>query len=645
MLEKKERFARGKRRKADEGKYNGGAIPFGYRIDAAQDNLIVIDEDESEIVKKVYDMYENGYSQPKLAKEMAETGHADVTISMINNILNNESYCGVRRKTKMASYERAYPPIITVEQYQKCRKIADTNNTTINKAKNIYFAEHLVKCPTCGAYWAAGGSKGSYHCPVAYKSMSVWNYEHHKKEKCTNKTSFSINILDSILWHVAIEKEACYIEQATQEKIDEYVKEAGIIEAKLANIQPRIEELNARKERLREMYVDGMKKETYDKKSKEISEKINAIKSEQIKFKDELKHYQDTIDNLNDIRLSRPISVEDMEEFFKGKTSGVATRYQLEHDVLVYKIKQITDDAERHKIIKRQIKSAEVIPTVIKFPFGIGVKDIKAREVVIHSYIPSHEQKELGWDEGRNYFFVIPNGGSGPMILDIAPDEVDEGNDPTFYSYADDMDYYFTDIKDDIFLIRYLDVPKKKKRNLKKEKEIEQIGDMLSLREAIKKFNYSYGTLYGRIGRGEIESKIIGGRYYLRSEDLEALLERDKVIKDQIGDRLSLLEIAKKFGVTYSNVLSLTKKGVLPSEFINGKYVVSPEDAERYFTSDDRRNYVMGDMMSASKVAKKYHVSYKSVLEKVRSGECPSVIYQHYYYIDPKDAEKFFGEK
>lgn len=645
MLEKKERFARGKRRKADEGKYNGGAIPFGYRIDAAQDNLIVIDEDESEIVKKVYDMYENGYSQPKLAKEMAETGHADVTISMINNILNNESYCGVRRKTKMASYERAYPPIITVEQYQKCRKIADTNNTTINKAKNIYFAEHLVKCPTCGAYWAAGGSKGSYHCPVAYKSMSVWNYEHHKKEKCTNKTSFSINILDSILWHVAIEKEACYIEQATQEKIDEYVKEAGIIEAKLANIQPRIEELNARKERLREMYVDGMKKETYDKKSKEISEKINAIKSEQIKFKDELKHYQDTIDNLNDIRLSRPISVEDMEEFFKGKTSGVATRYQLEHDVLVYKIKQITDDAERHKIIKRQIKSAEVIPTVIKFPFGIGVKDIKAREVVIHSYIPSHEQKELGWDEGRNYFFVIPNGGSGPMILDIAPDEVDEGNDPTFYSYADDMDYYFTDIKDDIFLIRYLDVPKKKKRNLKKEKEIEQIGDMLSLREAIKKFNYSYGTLYGRIGRGEIESKIIGGRYYLRSEDLEALLERDKVIKDQIGDRLSLLEIAKKFGVTYSNVLSLTKKGVLPSEFINGKYVVSPEDAERYFTSDDRRNYVMGDMMSASKVAKKYHVSYKSVLKKVRSGECPSVIYQHYYYIDPKDAEKFFGEK
>ena len=145
--------------------------------------------------------------------------------------------------------------------------------------------------------------------------------------------SFSINVLDSILWHVAIEKEACYIEQASQEKIDGYKREAEKIEAKLANIQPRIEELNAKKERLREMYVDGMKKETYDKKSREITEKINAIKSEQIKYKDELKHVKDTIDNLNDIRLSRPISVEDVEEFFSGKKGSIGSKYPIEHAI------------------------------------------------------------------------------------------------------------------------------------------------------------------------------------------------------------------------------------------------------------------------------------------------------------------------
>ena len=644
MLEKKERFARGKRRKADEGKYNGGAIPFGYRIDAAQDNLIVVDDEDSKIVKMIFDMYESGFSQPKLAREMAETGHADVTISMINNILNNESYCGVKRKSKMASYERAYPPIITVEQYQRCRQIAETNNSTINKAKNIYFAKHLVKCPTCGAYWSAGGSKASYHCPVAYKAMSVWKYEHHKKDKCTNKTSFSINILDSILWHVAIEKEAYYIEQASQEKIDGYKQEAKNIEAKLANIQPRIDELNAKKERLREMYVDGMKKETYDKKSREISEKIKAIMSERIRYRDELKHIEDTIENLNEIKLSRPISIEDFEDFISGRKNCIKSDYPLEHEMLKYKIKQIKDDSERYKIIKRQIKSVEINPAKIRFPFGIGEKDVLAREVIVHSNTLSFTQIRMGVTEGADVFYTIPNGGDGPMILDIAPDEVDELLDPTFYSYKDNMNYYYNDIAPSIFMIRYRDVPKKKRRNLKRERDLESIGDMLPLREIANRLNYNYITLYGRIKRGEVASVVINGKHYLHLEEVEAMLARDKAIKDTIGDRISLLDIVKKYSVAYSNVLSLVKKGVLPSEYINGKYVVSPIDAEKYFTSDNRRNYVMGDMMPASTVAKKYHVSYKSVLKKVRSGECPSVVYQHYYYIDPKIAEDFFGK-
>ena len=644
MLEKKERFTRGKRRKADEGKYNGGAIPFGYRIDATHDNLIVVDDEDSKIVKMIFDMYESGFSQPKLAREMAETGHADVTISMINNILNNESYCGVKRKSKMASYERAYPPIITVEQYQRCRQIADTNNTTINKAKNIYFAKHLVKCPTCGAYWSAGGSKAAYHCPVAYKPMSIWKYEHHNIEKCTNKTSFSINILDSILWHVAIEKEAYYIEQASQEKIDGYKQEAENIEAKLANIQPRIDELNAKKERLREMYVDGMKKETYDKKSREITEKIKAIMSERIKYRDELRHIEDAIENLNEIRLSRPISIEDIEDFFSGRKKSVVSKYPLEHEMLKYKIKQIKDDSERYKIIKRQIKSVEINPAKIRFPFGIGEKDVLAREVIVHSNTLSFTQIRMGVTEGIDVFYTIPNGGDGPMILDIAPDEVDELLDPTFYCYKNNMNYYYNDIAPSILMIRYRDVPKKKKRNLKKERDLELIGDMLSLREVANRLNYNYTTLYGRINRGEIASVVISGKHYLHLEEVEALLARDKAIKDAIGDRISLLDIAKKYSVAYSNVLSLVKKGVLPSEYINGKYVVRLKDAEEYFTSDNRRNYVMGDMMPASAVAKKYHVSYKSVLKKVRSGECPSVVYRHYYYIDHKIAEDFFGK-
>ena len=590
MLEKKERFARGKRRKADEGKYNGGAIPFGYRIDAAQDNLIVVDDKDSKIVKEIFDKYENGFSQPKLAKEMAETGRGYITISLINHVLNNESYYGKKRKSKYASYERTYPPIITQEQFERCRKIADENNSTLSKAKNIYFAEHLIKCPSCGAYWSAGCSKASYHCPNAYKPMSIWKYENHRKEKCTNRTSCSINIIDSILWHVAIEKQACYIEQANQETIDRHIREKEDTETKLASIKPRLEELDEKMERLSSVWVDGsIKRETYERKKQEITEKRKAINLEKIKFEDDLKRIKETIKNLIEIRQSHPISVSEIKDFFGGKSNGVATDYPFKHELLKEKIKQITDDNERKKIVQRQIKSVEIIPTKIRFPFGIGIKDIKSREIVVHSYIPSFDQKELGAKEGINFFFTIAQGGSGPMILDIDPDEYTEGVDPTFHNYRDGMDYYFTDITDEIFMLRYRDVPKRSKRDIELEKKRERIGDKLSLSEAIEIYGVTYSWLWNRIQMGVLSSEMIIGKHFVYPKEVEEVIRTEEEEKDSIGGRMTILSLSKKYNVAYSNLMDKASKGLIPSIFIGNKRYAYSVDVERYLESRKKK--------------------------------------------------------
>ena len=257
--------------------------------------------------------------------------------------------------------------------------------------------------------------------------------------------------------------------------------------------------------------------------------------------------------------------------------------------MLVYKIQQISNDIERKKIIQRQIKSAEITPTVIRYPFGIGIRDVKAREVIVHSYIPSYYQQENGWDEGRDCFYVIPNGGTGPIILDIAPDEYTEGVDPTFHSYKDNVDYYFNDIAPEIFEIRFRDVPKKQKRNLKKEKELDLIGDMLSLKEISDRYQYSYNTLYGRISRGEIESTVIGGKHYLKKEDVEALIASDNDKNERIGNRVSLLDIVKKYRIGYSVLRYNAINGKLPCEFIDGKCFVLPNDAEKFAKELKRR--------------------------------------------------------
>lgn len=70
MIEKKERFRRGKRRLAEEGRYNGGNIPFGYRIDKEHKNKIVINDEEARLVKEIFNLYESGISQYNRQNEM-----------------------------------------------------------------------------------------------------------------------------------------------------------------------------------------------------------------------------------------------------------------------------------------------------------------------------------------------------------------------------------------------------------------------------------------------------------------------------------------------------------------------------------------------------------------------------------------------
>ena len=62
IVEKKERFHRGKGQKAIEGKYSGGVIPYGYTIDANRNNLLIVNHDEADIIHAIFDMYESGYS-------------------------------------------------------------------------------------------------------------------------------------------------------------------------------------------------------------------------------------------------------------------------------------------------------------------------------------------------------------------------------------------------------------------------------------------------------------------------------------------------------------------------------------------------------------------------------------------------------
>ena len=521
MIEKKERFARGKKQKAASGKYNGGNIPFGYRINKDLDNLIETDKEQEKVVQLVYDLYEEGYSQPKIAQELPKRGINNVSLSLVHHILMNESYTGIRRKTQNASYERSYPLIITPEQFHRCREIANQNNVTLSKARNIYYAEHLIKCPSCGAFWSASGSKVVYHCPNAWKPLSVWKVDSHKKEKCTNKRSIGINMVDSILWEVAHKREALQILYSNQKTIDEHEENAELIKTKLINIEPRIQKVTEKKERLREMYIEGMPKESYLKKSQQITEEINEIRKEEKQYKEELAHIEETINNLKtNLNILKPTITHYEGGGFVYRNPTVEVRLDLERQ-----IGEITDDAERKKIIKRHIKNVEIIPTTIRFPFNGGIKDTKSRKIIVHCHHLINGDVLKGREnDAAEVYFTIANGGKGlPIILNTHLPEFDDDT-PLFYSYIDKQYYPFEDIAPAIYEFRFVDLPKKEKRKKEQQKNIEVIGNRVALTKVPAITGVKYWKLYAMVKNGTLKSEMIAGKYYIDLDELKAML-------------------------------------------------------------------------------------------------------------------------
>lgn len=77
----------GRKQKAREGKWNGGLAPFGYRLDKEKGELVV-DPDEAEIVKVIYDKFIN----------------SDMGADAICNYLNDHGYVKNRNRDFELSY-------------------------------------------------------------------------------------------------------------------------------------------------------------------------------------------------------------------------------------------------------------------------------------------------------------------------------------------------------------------------------------------------------------------------------------------------------------------------------------------------------------------------------------------------------------
>lgn len=398
MIQKKVRFHRGRRKLAEEGKYNGGNIPYGYRIDYEQGKLIVIDEQDAAVVREVFNLYESGISQPKLAAEFYRRGNKKMTISFINNILNNDRYTGRKHVYPGSSFERVYPVIITPEQFDRCRKIAKENNTVLGKERNIYYASRLIRCQLCGCFWSASGSKVNYHCYDAFNVMR--KYDHYTTPQCTCRLSISINIMDSLLWHVAQRAETEYLLNAAAEDKQKYHDRIDVLDQFLEAIGGRNAELDKKRARIVESYIDGdIDKEQRNKKFEKIDLERRDILLEQANYQTEKDHIISLLEGIND-------------KYDISDVSGIVDQLD-KITTLQKKINAITDDTERTTIVHRHVKKVTIANSQTEYTFGIGRKLAPTRFITIEFYNGKVE-----------YYHYLSNTGKGGVVLKSNADGV-----------------------------------------------------------------------------------------------------------------------------------------------------------------------------------------------------------------------------
>ena len=140
----------GLRRKHDLGLHLTARVPFGYRYIST--DKIVIQEEEAEIVRRVYELYLGGIGYKRICSIFAIEGvmirDNPFRVRNVRSILTNAFYSGYI-DNEFGIIKGIHPSVVTREMQDDVRKIQQSRHV-----KKKDFRRHLltgkIRCPLCG---------------------------------------------------------------------------------------------------------------------------------------------------------------------------------------------------------------------------------------------------------------------------------------------------------------------------------------------------------------------------------------------------------------------------------------------------------------------------------------------------------------
>ncbi len=354
-----------------------GRPPIGYD---KVDKKLVINDIESEVIKRIFDLYIKGVSANAITKLLNEEKalNRKWIPTLVDRILSNEIYIGnyVHRKTVSDEESQKFvgvAPTIIEKEVFNIAQIQKQKNLKNYKRKQTYVFMQSIKCPKCGTIM--GGCSSKSHTGEKHCYYQCANCKTRVSEKKIEKQM--INFLDDMLdFFLLIDNTyKPYLYQDTEKEL----KKCNKI----------INELNIKEKRIKSAFVDGI--------------------VEEIELKDELYFIK------NQKKLT--------EEKIKDLTIKESTQDRKNEMRLIYNLKQLEQIKNKSYYVRKnhlwdKLNKEQKQELVFKYIDNISIEVDKKKNVSIKKInINKKEINDIGYLFRENCFDLVVNSNDKSLIL------------------------------------------------------------------------------------------------------------------------------------------------------------------------------------------------------------------------------------
>ena len=203
-----------------EGRFRGGTVPYGYRLEKQgrmnkknhEVNEILVDENEAVVVRLIYEKYVNeGFGAQRLNRYLYAQGFrnrkgVNFTNTTIIKMLKNIMYVGILRSGETQSEIFPELQIITPDMYESAQKImaarAQKHSDVPFNSKGKALLSGMVYCGHCGSKLVLTTSSGKRYGGDGRRELKI-RYGCHNKvrhpQDCDGQSGYSAEKLDGLV--------------------------------------------------------------------------------------------------------------------------------------------------------------------------------------------------------------------------------------------------------------------------------------------------------------------------------------------------------------------------------------------------------------------------------------------------------------